>query len=209
MLFFAFFNVVKVYTLVGGVDIINKELFQLRVSINSTPQETRSWYEAITENAIDALAIPGGFFTFAAYGVLNLLYQFINYLVDFMFAIGVAVVYGYGFVAIPSQLAPENYNLMPGFVRAVTGLAVWIVVESILLFFIYIIVTQGGPLLMAPYNGFGFGAAGYTTWTIAASVIMIIIILAACSSCALSRVLLCHESTHQCSVGGANTTGCQ
>lgn len=176
-IFGAAYSMSEFYSHIGTIDIVNRELYDLHADINITEKEAVSWYNIVFESLVDAGSLPFTAIMYLLFNVMGFFYQLANALIDFMFAITLTLIYAYGFIAIPSAALSDDYSLVKGFIKNIIAIFLWLIIESILLIFAYIVVSVGGKDAMSSYNDFGHGFTAMTVWYFGASLTMVLIII--------------------------------
>lgn len=175
LLFFgAIFHVADLFRHLGGVPAIEQSLHSFRSEMIQTPQQNNDWLEAAIKGAADlgnTLTVP---LFYLLYNIVSVIYVFIKHLMMFLFALGFALCYAWGFVAIASNALPDSMKLMGGFVKTFMGLAVWAVIEPIAMRFIWLMQQTAEATLLSAYAG-GLGTTAINVWTVFACVLLTVV----------------------------------
>lgn len=176
-IFGVMFALAEVYSSYGSVDLINKEMYSIKTALVHDTAANREWYITIFESIVDAANLPMGAIVYLLYNAMGFFYYLINQFIPWMMSIGVALIYAYGFIAIASEAGPKSLQLTEGFLKQVQFIFLWLIVESIMLVFGYILAKGGGQLIISYYAEFGLGITATVIWYWTASSVMVLVIL--------------------------------
>lgn len=162
---------------VGSEQLIHIELVELRTVLMADPEAQRAWYEQLLDVTTDVFSIGSAALLWGIYQFLSVAYIFLARLIDVIFALGIALTYAWGFIAIVTSTAKGHFNLMPGFSKTILTFGIWLILEPLLLFFVWLLSLGAVEWMGATQSGRDLGTAAMTMWYAFSCLMMILILL--------------------------------
>ncbi|MCH8500100.1 MAG: hypothetical protein LAT63_16625 [Marinobacter sp.] len=161
----------------GGTQLIHNQMLELRQTLMADPEQQRAWYERLWRAAMDIGNIFSAGAVWGIYQFLSVFYIFLSQLIDVMFALGLALTYGWGFIAIATRVMRQEFNLLPGFTKTVLTFAIWAILEPLLLWFVWLMSLGAVQWLTAHHAGSDIGTTAITLWYMFSIVMMFLVLL--------------------------------
>jgi hypothetical protein len=143
LIFALIFVLANLFNNFGSTHLINQEMLHMREILMSDPDAQKAWYERVVMGIVDIANTPLSALMWLVWQFLSVAYIVLAKLIDVMFAIGVALTYAWGFIAIPTRAMKDEFNLVPGLSKTILTLAIWAILEPILLFFRLVVKPWG------------------------------------------------------------------
>lgn len=177
LIFALIFVLANLFNNFGSTHLINQEMLHMREILMADPDAQKAWYERVVMGVIDVANTPLAAVIWVLWQFLSVAYIVLAQLIDVMFAIGVALTYAWGFIAIPTRTMKDEFNLLPGFSKTILTLAIWAILEPILLFFVWLLSRGAVEYFAATYSGSDIGTTAITIWYVFSCVLMALVLL--------------------------------
>jgi len=171
MIFGLIFLFNEIFSNFGNLNLIQDNLLSLREEMISSDKEYKDWIDQLRSYTAEVGGIITAPISWLGYKLMSLLYVFINEVSDFVFVIILGLVYILGFVLIPTSGMKNSLNLTKGWVGSFVFLALWAIIEPILLGFVYAVMNGSRDLLLEAYSG-GVGTNSVTAWCLYTSLVL-------------------------------------
>lgn len=177
LIFALIFVLADLFNNFGSTHLINQEMLHMREILMADPGAQKAWYERVVMGVIDIANTPLAALAWVLWQFLSVAYIVLARLIDVMFAIGVALTYAWGFIAIPTRAMKDEFNLLPGLSKTILTLAIWAILEPILLFFVWLLSRGAVEYFAATYSGNDIGTTAITIWYVFSCVLMALVLL--------------------------------
>lgn len=177
LIFALIFVLADLFNNFGSTRLINREMLEMREILMADPEAQKAWYERVVMGMVDVANAPLAGLMWLIWQFLSVAYIALARLIDVMFAIGVALTYAWGFIAIPTRAMKDEFNLMPGLSKTILTLAIWVILEPILLFFVWLLSRGAVEYFAATYSGNDIGTTAITIWYVFSCVLMFLVLL--------------------------------
>jgi uncharacterized membrane protein YgcG len=177
LIFALIFVLADLFNNFGSTRLINREMLEMRAILMADPEAQKAWYERVVMGMVDVANAPLAGLMWLIWQFLSVAYIALARLIDVMFAIGVALTYAWGFIAIPTRAMKDEFNLMPGLSKTILTLAIWVILEPILLFFVWLLSRGAVEYFAATYSGNDIGTTAITIWYVFSCVLMFLVLL--------------------------------
>lgn len=171
---FALGNMAKSF---GSEQLVHSLMIELRTVLTADSEANKDWIQNVLEVVADITNLPMAGAVWAIYQFVSIAYIAVSRLIDVLFAIGVVLTYAWGFIAIPTMLLKDSYNLTPGFAKTILALGIWLILEPILVFTVWLLMIGGAEFLATYYGGTAIGTVSVMMWYIFAVVAMTMVLL--------------------------------
>lgn len=177
LIFALIFVLANLFNNFGSTHLINQEMLHMREILMADPDAQKAWYERVVMGVVDIANTPLAALTWVIWQFLSVAYIVLAQLIDVMFAIGVALTYAWGFIAIPTRAMKNEFNLLPGLSKTILTLAIWAILEPILLFFVWLLSRGAVEYFAVTYSGNDIGTTAITIWYVFSCVLMALVLL--------------------------------
>lgn len=161
----------------GSAQLIHNEMLDLREILMADDEAKKTFWQNVVEHVMDWGNIFSGALGFVIYNIISAFYAVIVSLIHVLFAVGLALTYAWGFVAIPTKSMKPPFNLTEGLVKTLLTFFIWVILEPVLLGFVYILGQGGSEFLATNYQGFGDGVAAIGLWYAYAAAMMSLVLI--------------------------------
>lgn len=177
LIFGLIFTLSDLFDNIGSTRLINREMLEMREILMADPEQQKAWYERVVMGIVDVANTPLSAVMWGVWHFLSVVYVFLSRLIDVMFAIGVALTYAWGFIAIPTRAMKGDFNLMPGLSKTILTLAIWVILEPILLFFVWLLSKGALEYVGVTYSGSDIGSTAISIWYVFSGILMFLVLL--------------------------------
>lgn len=177
LIFALIFVLADLFNNFGSTRLINQEMLEMREILMADPEAQKVWYERVVMGVVDIANAPLAGVMWLIWQFLSVAYIVLAQLIDVMFAIGVALTYAWGFIAIPTRAMKDEFNLMPGLSKTILTLAIWVILEPILLFFVWLLSRGAVEYFAVTYSGNDIGTTAITIWYVFSCLLMFLVLL--------------------------------
>ncbi len=164
----------------GSEQLVHSLMLELRTELTADADANKDWIQNVLEVVADVTNLPMAGAVWVIYQLVSVAYIAISRLIDVLFAIGgVVLTYAWGgFIAIPTLMLKDSYNLTPGgFAKTILALGIWLILEPILVFTVWLLMIGGAEFLARYYGGTAIGTLSVMMWYIFAVVAMTMVLL--------------------------------
>lgn len=161
----------------GSEQLVHSLMLELRTVLTADADANKDWIQNVLEVVADVTNLPMAGAVWVIYQLVSVAYIAISRLIDVLFAIGVVLTYAWGFIAIPTLMLKDSYNLTPGFAKTILALGIWLILEPILVFTVWLLMIGGAEFLARYYGGTAIGTLSVMMWYIFAVVAMTMVLL--------------------------------
>ena len=172
-LIFAYFSL---FEGIGSVDYIHSNLLDLR-AVLIEKKVYSSWLTEASQNVLDYLNIISASATWAIYQAVSIVYVIASQLIDILFALLVAFLWAFGFIAITTSVLKGRFNLVNVWAVSVYGVFLWGIIELILMALLAGFNYYSATWLVQNYAGLGQGYTAVTLWHLYSVIQMVLILI--------------------------------
>ncbi len=201
VLFGFIFSVNELFQFFGSINYINDGLIDFRADLIHKEAAYNDFVEGLLSYTADIGNVVTTPFIWVLYQLTSLAYVFFNQLTDLFFAIGLAVIYVIGFVAIGTISLSKPFDISEGWLKSIMTLFLWAMIEPILLGLVYAIMVPSMASLSHTYGG-GMGVKGIAVWYLFTSIVLFVVILLK-----ILAPFLAHMLASNASMGGVLGAG--
>lgn len=204
IIFVMIFAFNELFEYFGSVNLINDKILELREILISTEKDHTDFVHGLLSYTADIGSVLTAPIVWTLYQLTSLVYVFLTQLIDVIFAIGVVIVFAFGFVAIGTENAKEPFRYTKGWLMSISMLFLWAILEPILLGLIYAMMIPGTEKIITYYASSGTGATGISVWYLYTSIVLFFVILVKILAIWLAYIFSTNNSMGA-TLGGAAT----
>lgn len=192
ILFALLFGMSNLFHGFGSTHMIHVNMLELRQTLISSPAQATDWFGKLLNVVASYATFGPAIIIWVVYQIGTVAYVFLSQLIDVLFALGVVLLYAWGFVAMPSMMLGPGFSMVNGWVKTLTTFFVWVIVEPILLGVVWMLSSGARDFITAHYAGLGFTSTAI--WYLYAIVIMFMVIVVKVLSPFVAVMLAKNES---------------
>lgn len=177
LIFVLLFALAELFEGIGSSQLIHTQMVELRRVLMADSEAQRDWFELVLGTVADVGNVFAAGLVWGIYQFLSVAYVSLSRLIDVMFAIGLVLTYAWGFIAIPTMTMKGDYNLVPGFSKTLLTFAIWLILEPLLLFFVWLLSLGAVDYLAAHYSGGVIHTTAITLWYLFSCVMMSLVLI--------------------------------
>jgi len=177
LLFMAMFAIFDIYGVSGSQQYIHNGLLSLRDQMLEE-KVYKSWLGEAFATTVDLVNVVSASATWAIYQIVSLLYVLLVQVINLLFALALAFLYVFGFIAIATMVLKGRFNIVKTWMVSIYGLFMWgmseIILMAILGGFHYVVSNW---MIDNVATGTGPGYVAITYWHLYCVVMMAFIVL--------------------------------
>lgn len=176
LMFQMIFFVQGLFERYGSVELIEQSLTEFRHKIVHTEKQQEDWIMSVLRVASDVGSTITAPIFLLAYEIVSTLFILVKHIMKVIFAIAIVLTYAIGYVAILSKTLPKPLNIVNGFLKTFLTLAIWAILEPIVMGLVYVMQKGGQDYLVHVYAG-GIGTTAINVWCVFVIVLLIFVSL--------------------------------
>ena len=176
LIFSVIFAYFTLFEQIGSVEYIQGNLLELRTTLD-TGSKGNDWVHNALETVIDTPNVINFAWTWVVYQAVSLVYVSSLQFIGLLFALGVAFLWAFGFIAIPTAALKDKFNLVGVWAISVFGLFMWGLIDIILMALLAGLSYYSSLYLVENHTHFGAGFTGVTIWHLYVIIMMVLVVV--------------------------------